>query len=108
MKIEMKHFNYLLYPAAAMGIAFAVVGTMKDAKNYKDVDDLKQEILKKDAKRYDSLMNDGVSRHSFIDWQYEVNKMNDSIKADSMAKRAYFEGAQMVRDSIINAQKDIH
>ena len=53
-------FSELLLSSSRMGIAFAVVGTMKDAKNYKDVDDLKQEILKKDAKRYDSLINDGV------------------------------------------------
>ena len=50
-------------------------------------------------------MNDGVSRHTYKEWQYEVNRMNDSIKADSMARRAYFEGAQMVRDSIKNAEK---
>lgn len=104
MKIEMKYFNYIIYPAIAIGIGTTLANTIKDAKKFKDIDDLKNEIAQKDPKRYDSLIHDGKYRHSFIEWQYEVNKMNDSLKADSMAKRAYFEGAQMVRDSIKNSK----
>ena len=98
--MKLRHINLILVPIAVGLSGFATYTAVKDAKNYKGVNDLKIEIAKKDPKRYDSLLHDGVSRHSFIDWQYEVNKMNDSIKADSLVKRAYFEGAQMVRDSI--------
>ena len=102
------NFNYV-------GVALAVLGTCysgyicykvtNDDKNYRCLDDIKKEIKLKDPKRYDSLMHDGVYRGSYLNWQYEVNKMNDSIKTDSLMKRAYFEGAQMVRDSIKNAEK---
>ena len=105
MKIEMKHLNRVMYPFLATSIGIAIYGTIKDSKNYKDINDLKTEIAQKDPKRYDSLIHDGVQRHSFVDWQYEVNRMNDSLRADSMAKRAYFEGVQMIRDSIKNTER---
>jgi hypothetical protein len=106
MKIGLKHLNYIILPVA-IGIAgYGTYKTIKDAENYKDVGDLKNEIKQKDPLRYDSLIHDGKHRVSYIDWQYEVNKMNDSIKADSMAKKAYFEGAQMVRDSIKKTERD--
>ena len=76
-----------------------------DSKKFKSVDDLKMEIKQKDPKRYDSLMHDDEQRCCFIDWQYEVNRMNDSLRTDSMIKRAYFEGAQMVRDSINKTER---
>ena len=100
-----RHISNILVPIAIGLASYATYSAIKDAGKYKGVSDLKLEIAKKDPKRYDSLMHDGVSRHSFIDWQYEVNKMNDSLKLDSMVKRAYFEGAQMVRDSIKKAEK---
>ena len=100
MNINVKHINTVIFPIALALLGYTAYTTIKDSKNYKGVDDLKNEIKQKDSKRYDSLMNDGIGRHSFIDWQYEVNRMNDSLKIDSIAKRAYFEGAQKVRDSI--------
>ena len=105
MKIEMKYFNRIAYPLLAVSFAYNIYDVVTDSQKYKDTTDLKQEILQKDRKRYDSLMNDGIHRYSFADWQYEVNKVNDSLKADSMIKRAYFEGAQMVRDSLEKGNK---
>lgn len=106
MKIETKYYNYILYPAVIGGLVYGIRNIMQDSKNYTGVDDLKIEIARKDPKRYDSLMHDGKPRHSFIDWQYEVDKMNDSLRTDSMIKRAYFEGEQRVRDSIKNKERE--
>ena len=100
MNINVKHINAVLFPLAIGFCCYGTYNIVKDAKNYKSVDDLKTEIAKRAPQLYDSLTHDGVSRYSYQDWQYEVNRMNDSIKADSIASRAYFEGAQMVRDSL--------
>ena len=43
--------------------------------------------------------------NSTAKWMKEYNKMMDSLKIDSLTKKAYFEGAQMVRDSIKAATK---
>ena len=104
--MKLRHLNLALVPTAVVIAGYTTFTTVKEAKNYKGIEDLKTEIAQKDPKRYDSLAHDGHHRLSFLDWQYEVNKMNDSLKADSMAKRAYFEGAQMVRDSIKNSERD--
>ena len=44
-------------------------------------------------------------KNSVANWKNEYNKMMDSLKIDSIAKKAYFDGAQMVRDSIKVATK---
>ena len=103
--MKLRHINLILVPITVGLSGLATYTAVKDAKNHKGVSNLKLEIAQKDPKRYDSLMHDGVSRLSYIDWQYEVNKMNDSLRMDSMMKRAYFEGAQMVRDSINKENK---
>ncbi len=104
MNIEPKHINAVLFPLAIGLACYGTYNTVKDAKKYKSVDDLKTEIAQKAPNLYDSLKNDNVARLSYKDWEYEVNRMNDSIKADSLAQRAYFEGVQMVRDSIKNTE----
>lgn len=103
MGLEAKFYNYIMFPLTAIGMAYGMFALTKDAEKYKDVEDLKMEILSKSPKLYDSLKNDNVTRISYKDWQYEVDKMNASMKAEGLAKKAYFEGAQMVRDSIKNA-----
>ena len=105
MKIETKYFQGIMAAIAVSMSGIATYNAVKDADKFKSVDDLKTEIAQKSPKLYDSLMNDGVQRHSFADWQYEVNRMNDSIRTDSLVKRAYFEGAQMVRDSLNKENK---
>ena len=92
MNINTKYINAIIFPISAALLGYSTCTAVKDAKNYKGVNELKSEIQQKDPKRYDSLLHDGVS--------HEVNRMNDSLKIDSVAKRAYFEGAQKVRDSI--------
>ena len=89
------------------GMSYAAYNAFQDAKNYKSVSDYKKEILQKDPKRYNLLINKsfGERPFDFKDWQYEAKIMNDSIKTDSLVKKAYFEGAQMVRDSISHIKK---
>lgn len=36
-------------------------------------------------------------------WENAVREVQDSLRVDSLCKKAYFEGAQMVRDSIAKA-----
>ena len=74
--------------------------TIKDSKNYKSIYDLQEKIKQIDSNRYDSLIKNTTVRHSYTDWEYELRLMNESIKTDSLVKKAYFEGAQMVRDSL--------
>jgi hypothetical protein len=105
MGLRLKYINAIALPLAIGCFCYGSYNTAKDAKNCKSVNEIKTEIAKKSPKLYDSLMNDKVQRLSYQDWQYEFNKMNDSIKADSIAQKAYFEGAQMVRDSIKNSRK---
>ena len=86
-------------------VASGVIYTLtNDAKNYNSTADYQQEIMTKDPKRYNKLINTPISARpmSFNDWKYEAKIMNDSLKYDSLVKKAYFEGAQMVRDSIKN------
>ena len=66
----------------------------------------KTEIREKDSVRYNRLINDG-KWHNGKYWELEAKKMNDSIKTDSLIKKAYFEGMQAVRDSIskVNIKK---
>ncbi len=72
----------------------------------KETDKLKQKILTTDTARYNRITNDiksGKIASTYYGWSKEVQKMNDSLKIDSIAKSAYAKGAQMVRDSIKSA-----
>ena len=69
----------------------------------KIIDDAKKEIQAKDSLRY---FNVNQNSRDIAYWRNEVKKMNDSIRMDSVARKAYFEGAQMVRDSIANSKKE--
>ena len=65
----------------------------------------KTEIKAKDPQRFARLEkrdNDGLMTK--FAWNHELKEMNDSLKLDSLYKKAYFEGAQMVRDSLAKAQ----
>lgn len=66
------------------------------------------EIANKDINRFNRINNaitHGEMKNSTANWMKEYNKMMDSLKIDSLTKKAYFEGAQMVRDSIKAATK---
>ena len=106
MKINFNNIGYLL-ATLTVGVSGYVGYTMyRDAHNYRSVSDIQKEIRLKDPKRFDSLMSNpiGLKPVDFEDWHYEERLMNEAIKTDSLVKRAYFEGAQMVRDSIKNAE----
>ncbi len=67
------------------------------------VKNAKAEIKAKDPQRFERLIMKSDKMSKFA-WQNELNSMNDSLRLDSVARKAYFEGAQMVRDSINNAK----
>lgn len=104
MKITFEKFVKYAFPTILGAFTYMTYDIVKDAKNYRSIDDIQKEIQKKDPKRYDSLLNNNFYGRSFEEWVYEEKLMNESIKIDSLVKRAYFEGAQMVRDSIRNAE----
>ena len=65
----------------------------------------KNEIKAKDPQRYAMLEKRAEDGNmSKFRWKEECIKMNDSLRIDSVYKKAYFEGAQMVRDSIMNVK----
>lgn len=93
----------------ATGVIAAVgFNTAIFKQDNKETDKLRQEVLTKDSARYKRITNDikaGNKANTYYGWSKEVQKMNDSIKIDSIAKTAYAKGAQMVRDSIKAASK---
>ena len=104
MKITFDKFVKYAFPAILGGLTYMTYDVVKDAKNFRCIDDIQKEIKEQDPKRYDSLINNNFYGHSYEDWAYEERLMNESLKVDSLVKKAYFEGAQMVRDSLKNAE----
>lgn len=84
------------------GIAYCGAWNMKY-----DEDKAKYQALIKEADidRYNKMCEDVITNKNTNDllfWENGYKEMVDSIR---IANRAYFEGAQMVRDSIKNIQK---
>lgn len=73
----------------------------------------KKEILKKDSLRYEKAAAKEpeeifLNLRKGVYWSKEYKEMNDSLKMDSIIQKAYFEGAQMVRDSIAGVKNNEH
>ena len=71
-------------------------------------DRIKSEVLSKDSLRYKRVEKETAKLDYIVEknaWARELSAMNDSLKIDSIARKAYFEGAQMVRDSINNSKR---
>ena len=82
-----------------------VVSTVKDVIDYNNscIKNISTKIKEKDPERYLNILNninDGKLQNSKPNWQKELYIMNDSLKIDSLCKKAYFDGARMVKDSI--------
>ena len=96
-----------LFVATGM-IAAVGLNSYMIRQNNQATDKLKEKVLTTDSTRYNRITNDiskGKKANTYYNWAKEVQKMNDSIKVDSIAKTAYAKGAQMVRDSIKVASK---
>lgn len=94
---------------ALLGIAAGGIGAMitnSELSVKQKINDSKIEILTKDPNRYLRLSKSELE-HNSINWTHEAKLMQDSLKNDSSAHREYFEGAQMVRDSIANANEEL-
>ena len=64
----------------------------------------KNYIKETNVELYNSINEDIVAHKKYdstYEWEKAYNKVNDSIR---IAQRAYFEGAQMVRDSIAKSK----
>ena len=64
------------------------------------------EMLEKDSFRYENTKNKvkSYAGTTLELWEKEYKLMQDSLTLDSTIKKAYFDGAQMVRDSIKKAK----
>ena len=80
------------------------VANHSEKVNRKDINNLNKEIQMKDSARYNNIVKANKSNNIYF-LREQTKKMNDSLKFDSISKKAYFEGAQMVRDSLKKAQK---
>lgn len=89
-----------LFAGLIVPVVIAQVNYDKDV-----IEKAKKEIKMKDPQRFSRLKKQAEDgKMSKFSWKEECEKMNDSLRIDSISKKAYFEGAQMVRDSIANAK----
>ena len=69
----------------------------------------KTEIKKHNPQKFESLLNnekEKVPTTRVEYWRSAYESMQDSIKKEGIIRKAYFEGAQMVRDSINRAKSE--
>lgn len=112
MKINKTIFDNTIMGLCAAGSLCAIGSTIKNSveQDKKVITNISQEIKEKDPNRYLKITGNiasGKFKNQPQNWQKELELMNDSLKIDSLCKKAYFDGAQMVRDSIKNASKVI-
>lgn len=71
-------------------------------ENAKEARGFKQEVKTKvTPERYiEMLENEPGTAFQNGYWKSHLDAANDSLKKDSLARRAYFEGGQLVKDSI--------
>lgn len=74
--------------------------------------EVSMEYLKKhDTNKYIEILEKGLDKATHTDskkWEQAAKEVQDSLRIDSIAKTNYAKGAQMVRDSIANANlKDV-
>ena len=97
-----------LLTASCATLYFEVSKYKQKENTQKQIKQYSSEIANKDINRFNRINNaitHGEINNSTAKWMKEYNKMMDSLKIDSLTKKAYFEGAQMVRDSIKAATK---
>ena len=113
----MRIINKKLLENTAMGICVAgalyISGSaVRDVIEYdkKYINNVSKKKKEKDPSRYLKIVDNitaGKLHNTPKNWENELQLMRDSLRIDSLCKKAYFEGAQMVRDSIKNTLKVI-
>lgn len=84
--------------------SFGAVHYKHETNKANNINNLNKEIQMKDSARYSNLVKAGKTKD--IDFlEAQAKRMNDSLKLDSIAKKAYFEGAKMMKDSLQKAPK---
>lgn len=104
----MKIGKIIGYPAMALLVTYCVGSTYNDMRKAEQnfIANASKEIHTKDINRYNKILNNvlsGSTQNNSEMWNRELTVMRDSLRVDSLCKKAYFDGAQMVRDSIAKA-----
>lgn len=87
--------------ALVAGSAFCLKEARKVYESQQDAEVFARAyILKNNQNKYIELRNKGTRGAA---WTNAAKEVYDSLRVDSLCKKAYFEGAQMVRDSIAKA-----
>jgi len=93
--------------ALGIGLTISTITALGYDVNKKTKEAKQKEIAKEYVKKNapDKYMNllEKESKGQTIRWNKAVENVRDSLRIDSMCQKAYFDGAQMVRDSIKNA-----
>ncbi len=98
-----------IYPVAASIICGAVGFGLSHSKTAGEhvsaINNSKKYVLQQNPDKYKQLIAN--SKNCCVDWCGAAKEIQDSIKLDSLVRKAYFDGAEMVRDSIRNAAKTL-
>jgi len=93
--------------ALGIGLTISTITALGYDVNKKTKEAKQKEIAKEYVKKNapDKYMNllEKESKGQTIRWNKAVENVKDSLRIDSLCKKAYFDGAQMVRDSIKQA-----
>lgn len=97
-------------PIAAAGLGIITLSIFADLNRPKnttkeDTQAAKEIVRKHNPDRYIQILEDGNDCTKA--WQKAAKEVKDSLRVDSLCRKAYFEGAQMVRDSINSAKNFI-
>lgn len=101
----MKLIKVAGYSAMALLVTYCIGSTYDGWRKQEQrfIENTSREIRNKDINRYNKIVNNilsGSMQNNSEVWNKELTNMKDSLRIDSLCKKAYFDGAQMVRDSI--------
>lgn len=100
--------DYISRGVAATGIITGIVIAYNQHNQIKDdLVKIKKEIKTKAPQKFEEINNKYKPKNRYADfsfWYQQNKQLDESLKMDSIIQKAYFEGAQMVRDSIANAK----
>ena len=105
----MKIGKFIGYSTMALLVTYCIGSTFNDVRKKEEefIANTSKEIRNKDVNRHNRIVNNilsGTIHNDYKMWNKELTEMKDSLRIDSLCKKAYFDGAQMVRDSITNTK----
>ena len=104
MKVKGITNNNYLKTAGLFALLAVSVALLQKKCAGERIEKYKTEIKSKaNSKHFQSMAKEADKKGIILQEQYwsrKLQEINDWLKIDSASKKAYFEGAQMVRDSI--------